>query len=70
MDVDGIGAVVEPIPPIATVYQSNPTPFAVSAGAVNPWQYVNMLLFTMGAAGSALTEIDPLVVIPPVAVIV
>jgi hypothetical protein len=33
-DVMGVGAVAEPMPPVATLYQSKPVPVAVKADAV------------------------------------
>ena len=52
--VDGVGAVAEPVPPVAVVYHSNPVPVAVSAVAVAPWQYVTGVV-TVGADGVAVT---------------
>ena len=67
--VDGIGAVVLPVPPVAVVYQSKPVPPAVSAVAVAPWQYVTGVV-TVGAAGVAFifTTIDALGLSPQVEV--
>ncbi len=48
--VDGVGAVAEPVPPVAVVYQRRLVPVAVSAEAVAPWQY-EMGLVTAGAGG-------------------
>jgi hypothetical protein len=36
--VVGVGAVTEPVPPEAVVYQRRFVPAAVSAEAVAPWQ--------------------------------
>jgi hypothetical protein len=52
--VDGVGAVAEPVPPEAVVYQRRLVPVAVSAEAVAPWQYTTGLV-TTGAAGVGLT---------------
>ena len=52
--VDGVGAVEDPVPPLATVYQSKLVPVAVSGVAVEFWQYVTGE-DTVGAAGVAVT---------------
>ena len=52
--VDGVGAVVLPVPPVATVYHKRLVPVAVSAVAVAFWQYVTGLA-AVGAAGIAFT---------------
>ncbi len=59
--VEGVGAVADPAPPAAVVYQSRFVPVAVNADAVAPWQYVTGEV-TIGAAGVALivTVIDAL----------
>ncbi len=51
--VEGVGAVVLPVPPVADVYQRRLLPLAVRAVAVAPWQYVTSC--TVGAAGGAVT---------------
>jgi hypothetical protein len=52
--VEGVGAVVLPVPPVAVVYHNKPVPVAVSAAAVVPWQYVTGVV-TAGAAGKEFT---------------
>ena len=52
--VTGVGAVVLPVPPVGTVYQSKLVPVAVSGTAVAPWQYTTGVV-TVGAAGNAFT---------------
>jgi hypothetical protein len=52
--VEGVGAVVLPVPPVAVVYHNSPVPVAVSAAAVVPWQYVTGVV-TAGAGGKAVT---------------
>ncbi len=52
--VDGVGAVVLPVPPVAVVYHIRFVPDAVNGTAVAPWQYVTGVL-TVGAAGRAVT---------------
>ncbi len=51
--VEGTGAVAEPVPPVAAVYQSKLDPVAVKAVAVAFWQYVTGVV-TVGAAGVAV----------------
>jgi hypothetical protein len=51
--VEGVGAVDEPVPPVAAVYHNRLLPVAVNATAVEFWQYVTGLV-TAGAAGVAL----------------
>lgn len=51
--VDGVGAVDEPVPPVALVYHSSPTPEADSGAAVVPMQYAGGAV-AAGAAGSGL----------------
>ena len=52
----GIGAVAVPAgPPLAVVYQSKPVPVAVSAVAVEFWQYVSGEV-TVGAGVLATTD--------------
>ena len=53
MVVTGVGAVDEPVPPVAAVYQSKLVPVAVSGTAVVFWQYVTGVV-TPGAAGVGL----------------
>ena len=36
--VEGVGAVMLPVPPVAVVYHNNPVPVAVRGVAVVPWQ--------------------------------
>ena len=50
----GVGAVTEPVPPVAVEYQSKFVPVAVSAVAAVFWQYVTGVT-TIGAAGVAVT---------------
>jgi hypothetical protein len=52
--VEGVGAVMLPVPPVAVVYHNNPVPVAVSGAAVAPWQYVTGEV-TAGAAGNEFT---------------
>jgi hypothetical protein len=52
--VEGVGAVVLPVPPVAVVYHNNPVPVAVSGAAVAPWQYATGVV-TAGAIGNAFT---------------
>jgi hypothetical protein len=52
--VEGVGAVAEPVPPEAVVYQSRLVPAAVSAETAAPWQYTTGLV-TIGAAGVGFT---------------
>ena len=51
--VDGVRAVEEPVPPVATVYHNKFVPVAVSAVAVAFWQYV-IVEVVVGAAGVIL----------------
>ena len=53
--VDGIGAVVMPVPPVAVVYQSKFVPVASNATAVAPWQYADELV-TAGAEVVAMVK--------------
>ena len=52
--VFGVGAVPDPVPPVAVVYQFRFVPVALSAVAVVFWQYVTGLV-TVGAFGVAFT---------------
>jgi hypothetical protein len=52
--VEGVGAIGDPVPPEAVVYQRRLVPAAVSGEAVAPWQYATGLV-TIGAAGVELT---------------
>ena len=55
-----MGAVVLPVPPVATVYHNKLEPVAVSAVAVAFWQYVIVVDDVLGAAvvqGGTLTKI-------------
>ncbi len=54
--VEGTGAVDEPVPPEAAVYQSKFVPVAVSGLAAEFWQYETGVL-TAGAAGAAVTQL-------------
>jgi hypothetical protein len=54
VEVDGVGAVTLPVPPVATVYHNSPVPVAVRGTAVAPWQYVTGVV-TAGASGRAFT---------------
>ena len=47
-DVNGVGAVADPTPPVAVLYQSKLVPVAVKAVAVAFWQYVTGVV-TVGA---------------------
>ena len=54
MVVFGVGAVLLPVPLVATVYHNKPVPVAVNWLAVVPWQ-LDTELVTPGADGMALT---------------
>ena len=54
VEVDGVGAVALPVPPVAVVYHNNAVPVAVNGTAAAPWQYVTGVV-TPGAAGIAFT---------------
>jgi hypothetical protein len=54
--VEGVGAVLLPVPPVATVYHKRLVPVAVNAVAVAFKQYVTGLV-TVGAAGAGFTVI-------------
>ena len=51
--VDGVGAVAEPTPPAAVVYQRRLVPVAVKGTEAVPWQYTTGVI-TVGAAGVGL----------------
>ena len=53
-EVDGVGAIVLEVPPVATVYHFNAVPVAVNAIAVAFWQYVTGVV-TAGAAAIVFT---------------
>ena len=48
--VEGVGAVEEPVPPVAAVYHNRPVPVAVKGEAVAPLQRFTGVI-TPGAAG-------------------
>jgi hypothetical protein len=52
--VEGVGAVVLPVPPVAVVYHNSPVPVAVSGIAVSFWQYITGDVIA-GAIGPVLT---------------
>ena len=52
--VGGVGAIVEPVPPVAEMYQSKLVPVAVSCAGVEFW-HISIGLITDGAAGVAYT---------------
>ena len=52
--MDGVGAVVLPVPPVAVVYHNKLVPVAVSAVATAFWQYVTGVV-TVGAGVDAVT---------------
>jgi hypothetical protein len=52
-DVDGVGAVEDPVPPVEVVYHNNTVPAADKAVAVSFWQYMTGDV-TAGAEGAAL----------------
>ena len=56
--VDGVGAVVLPVPPVAVVYHNRLVPVADKGDAVVPRQY-NTGVVTPGAAVAALTVTVP-----------
>ena len=37
-EVDGVGAITDPTPPVAAAYHKRLVPVAVSGAAVEPWQ--------------------------------
>jgi hypothetical protein len=51
--VDGVGAIVALLPPVAVVYHAKLVPIAVNALAVASWQYEGEV--AVGAAGCVLT---------------
>jgi hypothetical protein len=53
----GVGAVLEPMPPVAVEYHFNELPVAVSADAVAPRQYA-IGETTDGAVGSGFTTTE------------
>ena len=52
--VDGVGATIVAVPPVATVYHLKFVPVAVSGVAVAPWQKVTAPV-TFGAVVAAFT---------------
>ena len=52
--VEGVGAVADPVPPVAAAYQSKFVPIAVNAVAVAFPEKIGE--FTIGAAGVAVTS--------------
>lgn len=52
--VEGVGAVEEPMPPVAVAYHNKPVPFAISGLAVAPWQSCTGVV-TTGALGRGFT---------------
>lgn len=51
---EGVGAVEDPVPPVALVYHSKPVPVAESGDVGAAWQYV-MEEVAVGAAGVGFT---------------
>jgi hypothetical protein len=64
VDVDGVGAVPLPVPPVATVYHNSPVPVAVRGMVVAPWQYVTGVV-TVGMIGKPFTRIVPVALAVP-----
>ena len=52
--VEGVGAVEDPVPPVAAVYHKRFVPVAVNGVAVAPWQYTTGVV-TPGAEGTDVT---------------
>lgn len=67
--VIGVGAVADPVPPVAAVYQSkDPVPLADKGLAVAPRQYLTGL-FTVGAGmASMLTVLEKVAIHPSASV--
>jgi hypothetical protein len=65
--VEGVGAVMLPVPPVAVAYHNNPVPVAVRGTAVAFWQYGTGVV-TAGAIGNAftVTTISALVLSQPI----
>ena len=57
--VAGVGAVVEPVPPVACVYQSKLVPVALRGEAISLLQYCTVGK-AVGEAGAGLIVIDVL----------
>ena len=57
-DVNGVGVVADPTPPVATLYQSKLVPVAVKAVAVAFWQYVTGVVTVGAVVAFMVTVID------------
>ena len=57
--VNGVGAVADPTPPVAVIYQSKLVPMAVKAVAVASWQYVTGVV-TVGDGVTGMASINKL----------
>ena len=53
---NGVGAVADPTPPVAVLYQSKLVPVEVKAVAVAFWQYVTVVV-TVGAGVTGMASI-------------
>ena len=58
--VIGVGAVADPMPPVAVLYQSKLVPEAVKAVAVAFWQYVTGVVTVGAGVTFIVTVIDAL----------
>ena len=56
--VNGVGAVADPMPPVALLYQSKLVPVAVKAVAVSFWQYVTGVVTVGAGVEFMVMEID------------
>lgn len=63
--VDGVGAVADPVPPVALVYHNSPVPVAVSCAAGWPWQYAGEGAATVGGGEMGLTVTVFILVLAP-----
>ena len=58
--VNGVGAVADPMPPVALIYQSKLVPVAVKAVAVAFWQYATVVVTVGARVEFMVTVIDVL----------
>ena len=58
--VNGVGAVEDPMPPVAVLYQNKLVPVAVKAVAVAFWQYVTGVVTVGAGVEFIVTVIDAL----------
>ena len=56
--VNGVGAVEDPMPPVAVLYQNKLVPVAVKAVAVAFWQYVTGVVTVGAGVEFMVTVID------------